>query len=292
MTKRFNPNHIKLIWDFINGKINLVDYIRRRGLSKNEKLEEINYIVNHNDYMLNEYLSKLSIGLRCKAFKALLNLTDIEIEHCVDFRKSSIGYFISNNIMTDKVISTRLDVICRLAIVFDLPYRYLVHHSIGYEMNYSFEEYDALQVQTKNLQELVEEILVIGYKNKRNIFGVKIINDFFKAGGKKELYTRVDIREGFFTIEIHLENLANINNPELLRLEKSLGVKNEIYIRNAFLRDNKKLYILIPFNETIQHNVNYLQSEFLWRNIANGLNVEIMEKIMKIEEEESKVNFD
>ncbi len=289
--KGFNPDHIKLIWKFISGEINLEDYIRRRGLNKNEKLFELNYLVNDNDYMLNEFLAKASIGLRCNAMKGLFNLTDLDIESCIDFRKSSIGYFIKNNIKPDKVISTRLDVICRLAVVFDLPYRYLIHHSIGYEMNFSFEEYEALQVQTKNLQELVEEILVNGNKNKRNIFGVKIINDFFKAGGKKELYTRVDIRKGFFTIEIHLENLANINNPELLRLEKSLGVKNEMYIRSAFLRDNKKLCILIPFNETIQHNVNYLQSEFLWRNIANGLNTEIMEKIMKIEEE-SKVNFD
>ena len=196
--------------------------------------------------------------------------------------------------MPDKVVSTRLDVICRLAIVFDLPFRYLAHNYTEYEMIHSFSEYDALQVKTKNLQELIEEIsleIKSGIKSKRNIYGAKIVNDFFEAGRKTELYSRVDIRKEFFTIEIHFENEANINTRELLKLEELLGVKNEIYIRDAFLRDNKKLYILIPLVESLQHNVIYLQKEFLWRNVLNGLNTEVMEKVKRIEEEESKVNL-
>lgn len=293
--KGFDPNDIRLILKFNSGEINHEDYSKRRGLGKNEKLVELNYLVNDNHYMLNEFLSNISIGLRCVAMKGLFNLTDIDIETCVDFRKSSIGYFIKNNKMPEKVVSTRLDVICRLSIVFDLPFRYLAHNYTEYEMVHSFSEYDALQVETKNLQELIGEILLemkSGIKSKRNIYGVKIVNDFFKAGRKKELYSRVDIRREFFTVEIHLENEANINNPELLKLEKSLGVKNEIYIRNAFLRDNKKLYILIPLVEALQHNVIYLPKEFLWRNVLNGLNTEVMEKVKRIEEDESKVNFD
>ncbi len=292
--KGLNPDHIKLIWELISGKITFEDYLRRRGLSKNEKLVELNYLVNDNVYMLNEFLSNISIGLRCNAMKGLFNLSDLDIENCVDFRKSSIGYFIKNNIMPDNVISTRLDVICRLAIVFDLPFRYLAHYT-KYEMLYSFAEYDALQIETKNLRLLIEEILLeakSGIKSNRNIYGVKIVNDFFKAGRKTELYSRVDIRKEFFTIEIHLENVANINNPELLNLEKSLGVKNEIYIRDAFLRDNKKLYILIPFAEDLQHNVINLPKEFLWRNVLNSLNTETMEKIRNFEVEASKINFD
>lgn len=292
--KGFNPYHIKLIYKYIDDEISLEDFIRRRELNKNEKLNELNYFVNDNVYMLNEFLAKVPIGLRCNAMKGIFNLTDIDIEGCIDFRKSTIGYFIKENILPDKVISNRFDFLCRLAIVFDLPFRYLTLNKIEYEMIYSFFEFDALQVKTKNLHELIEEILIeikSEDKNKRNIYGVKILNNFFRAGKKTELYTRVDIRKEFFTIEIYLENEANINTHELLKLEKSLKVENEMYIRNSFLRDIKKLYILIPLIEAFQHNVYYLPKEFLWTNVLNR-NTKTMEKIKQIEEEESKINFD
>jgi len=83
--KGFNLYHVRRILEFNSGKINLEDYLKRRGLSKNEKLVELNYLVNDNQYMLNEFLFNISIGLRCITMKTLFNLTDIDIETCVDF---------------------------------------------------------------------------------------------------------------------------------------------------------------------------------------------------------------
>ena len=293
--KGFDLVYIKLIWKLIKGEINFEEYLRRRGLSKNDNLGEINYIINDNHFLLNEFLSNISIGLRCRVMKGIFKLTNRDIDSFIDFRKSSIGYFINENMLLNKdseIVSQRntsLELIYDLAIIFDLPFRYLANTYTKYEMMYSFEEYNTPKIKVKNLHELIEETLLEMNnvdENKRNIFGVKIVNDFFEAGEKKYLYTRIDIREEFFTIEIHLENEANINSSELLKLENSIVVKHEIFIRNAFLRYNKKLYILIPLNASLKPNVVYLQEEYLWRNVLYSLKKETLKTL-----EEEEINI-
>jgi len=110
--------------------------------------------------------------------------------------------------MPDKVVSTRLDVICRLAIVFDLPFRYLAHNYTEYEMIHSFSEYDALQVKTKNLQELIEEIsleIKSGIKSKRNIYGAKIVNDFLKLVEKQSFILELILEKNFSPLKYILK---------------------------------------------------------------------------------------
>lgn len=43
--KGFDLGHIKLIWNLNNGKISFEEYLTRRGLSPNDNLGEINYLV-------------------------------------------------------------------------------------------------------------------------------------------------------------------------------------------------------------------------------------------------------
>ena len=288
--KGFELDHIKLIWNLNKGEINFEEYLRRRGLNKNYNLWELKYIVNDNQYMLNEFLAKISIGLRCRAMKGLLNLTNRDIENFTNFRKSTIGYFISDNMLQNKdrdnesQRNTSIELIYDLAIIYDIPFRYLANNYTKYEMINTFEEYNTRKIKVKKLHEVIEEISVNiknGFNKKRHFYGVKIINDFFDAGEKKFLYTRVDIREKFFIIEIHLENEANINSLELLKLEKLIGLKHEIYIRNAFLRNNKKLYILIPFDGTLKPDVIYLHKDFLWRNVLYNLKDQTLKNLEK-----------
>lgn len=288
--KGFDLKNINLIRDLNSGQINFEEYLIRRRLSRNDNLGELNYIVNDNHYMLNEYLSNISIGLRCRVMKGLFNLTNRDVDNFIDFRKSSIGYFISENMSLNKdseIVTQRntsLELIYDLAIVYDLPFRYLANSYTKYEMIYSFAEYNTPKIKVKKLHNLIEEIIfkmTNETKNKRNIFGVKIENDFFEAGGKKYLYARVDLREKFFTIEIYLENEANINSLELLKLEKSIRMKNEIFIRDAFLRDKKKVYILISLDKAFKKNIIYLQDEFLWRNVLSNLKNETLDILRK-----------
>ncbi|MGE7922684.1 hypothetical protein ACQKND_05835 [Viridibacillus arvi] len=110
-----------------------------------------------------------------------------------------------------------------------------------------------------------EILILINWKN-RNIYGAKIENEFLKYE-KMFLNTRIDIRENFFTVEIHLENEASINYRELVKLESSLKLKSEIFIRNAFLRENKKLYILISIDDSFIPSITQLDERFLWRNM-------------------------
>lgn len=285
--KGFDLDNIKLIWKLNMGVINFKQYLKRRGLNKNEILRELNYIVNDNQYMFNEFLSNISIGLRCRAMKGIFELTNSDLNLSTDFAKSNFGYFIQDNMEINKDSSemaqriTSLQMINELAIIFDLPFRYLAYPYTKYQMMNDFSEYTIPKITEKNLYKLIEEILIEiknGSKVKRNIFGVRIENDF-QAGDDKFLYSRVDIREKFFTIEIHLENHANINSLELLNIEKSLDIRNEIYIRDAFLRDNKKLCILIPIEDGVKPVVNYLSKDLLWRNVLYNLRKETLKKL-------------
>ena len=151
--KVFNLDHIKLIWSLIKGETKFEEYLRKRGLSKNGKFEDINFFVNDNYYMINEFLAMVSIGLRCRAMKGLFSLTDSDIEKFTDFRKSTVGYFISGNMMMNKnseIVSQRktsLELIYDLAIIFDLPFRYLTDTCTKYEMIYSFTEYNTPKIK-------------------------------------------------------------------------------------------------------------------------------------------------
>ncbi|MGG0667439.1 hypothetical protein ABE073_02815 [Lederbergia citrisecunda] len=300
MTKKgFDLDNIKLIWKLNMGEINFAQYLRRRGLSKNGVLGELNYIVNDNQYMLNEFLSNISIGLRCRAMKGIFNLSNRDFELFSQFGKSAVAYFIQDNmelkdgdIMAQR--NTSLELINELAIIYDLPFRYLAYPYTKYQMMNDFSEYNTPKITVKNLYKLIEKILIEmrnGPKIKRKIFGVKIENDF-QAGDDKFLNTRVDIREKFFTIEIHLENSANINSLEILNIEKSLDIRNEIYIRDAFLRDNKKLCIFIPIEDGFKPVVNYLSQDLLWRNVLYNLRKETLEKLDKEDVSKLLSNFE
>ncbi|MDN4607169.1 hypothetical protein [Sporosarcina highlanderae] len=251
--KGFDLNHIELILKFNMDEIDYPQYFRRRDLSKNGHLSELNYIVNDNQHMLNEFLSKISVGLRCRAMKGIFKLTNRDLEVMSGFGKSAIGYFIQDNmeLNKDSIVmaqrNTSLEMLNNLAIILDLPFRYLAYQCTKYQMINDFSEYNTPKIKVRNLYHLIEETLFElknEPKKKRNIFGVRIENEF-QTGENKYLNTRVDIREKFFTIEIHLENHANLNSVDLINLEGALDKSNEIYIRDAFLRDNKKLCILI-----------------------------------------------
>lgn len=286
-------DNIKRIQQLIKKEINIQEYLKRRGLSKYDNLKELKYIVNNNQYLLDEFLSIISIGLRCRAMKGLFDLIDDEIASFIDFSSSQISHFIRRNMeynSESQLISNRttsLEMIYDLAIILDLPLRYLENTSTEYEMINSFTEYKTPKVKKTNLNKLIEEILIeMNQKSrlKRRIFGVRIKNNFFNAGDSKHIFARVDIREKFFTIEMHLENKANINYSELLKLEESIGMKNEIYIRDSFLRANQKLYILISLEDNKEQNIVYLNKDFLWRNVLFELKDE---ELM----EEKEINF-
>ena len=93
------------------------------------------------------------IGLRCRAMKGLFSLTNRDIEKFIDFGKSSLGYFIRDNMKLNKdseIVSQRktsLELIYDLAIIFDLPFRYLADTYTKYEMIYSFTEYNTPKIK-------------------------------------------------------------------------------------------------------------------------------------------------
>ncbi|QFG00366.1 hypothetical protein PB01_17000 [Psychrobacillus glaciei] len=293
---KIEVDNIKRFQQLIKEEISFPEYLKKRGLSKYDNLKELKYIVNNNQYLLDGFLSIISIGLRCRVMKGLFDLIDDEIELFIDFSSSQISDFIRKNLEYNResqVISQRTtsqEMIYDLAIVLDLPSRYLENTSAEYEMINSFTEYKTSKIKKMNLNGLIGEILFEMNQTsrlKRRIFGVKIKNNFFDAGNSRHLFARVDIRENFFTIEMHLVNKANINYPELKKLEESVGMKSEIFIRDAFLRTNQKLCILISIEDNKDQNIVYLNKDLLWRNVLFEMKDEELTKLM----EEKEINI-
>lgn len=261
--------HLKLIGELIKGEINIDEYSLERGKHRTEKLSELKLIVNDKPDMFNLYLARVPVGMRINAMKAIFALTNEEISRNTEFSKTRIGDFIRENNDFESINFFSFRLIYQLSIIFDLPHRYFTDVSPEYLIFTSFDEYERKVIKKLTLQNIVEETMTGLIKKprwNRDIFGVKIKNDFLDYENKY-LNARVDIRQKFFTIEIHLENESSINYHELLKLENSIKLKNEIFIRNAFLRANKKLCILIAINESFTPSVTYLCERFLWRNM-------------------------
>ncbi|BDH61838.1 hypothetical protein MTP04_19680 [Lysinibacillus sp. PLM2] len=274
--KGFDLRDINLLQKLVIGDLSFPEYLSKRGLSKFDNFKELKYIVNDNQILLDNFLSKISIGARCRALKGIFELTNKEIEKISSHAESSISNFITENmdynIDSKKVIqrNNSIDLQFDLSIILDLPFWYLAYSYTKYDMYKTFIEYERPNIKSyegfTELIKVIDNIYQTSQKPMRSIFGVKIINNYFVAGKMQELYTRVDIRDTYYTVEIHLANKANINFKELKNIESIFGTTN-IYIRNAFLRDNPKLIILMNKAKIKNPKITYLQTDFLWTNV-------------------------
>lgn len=261
--------HLRLADDLVKGNLSVNKYIVQRGLTSRVTLNEVIYLVN-NPINYNLFLYSLTIGGRCLAMKQILELTNRQIAEVAYFSKTTIGDFISGNIdleLDSKAIQTRdfsILLIYRLAIILDIPIRYLANNRVSYKLDTIFDEYEVAEIEKINFMELVDlatSFVNDGLSNRqRKIMGVKTLNEFFEYEDKY-LYTRVDIREKWFTIEVHILNQSSINFVEINKLREHLDEECHVFIGDSFLRANKKINIVIPVKNDI--NEILLRSSYL-----------------------------
>lgn len=277
-----DPDYLQLIGKLNREEINFEKYLKRRGLNKAKKLtklSEITSLINENPNILNLFLSKVSIGVRCLVMKAIFDLNGRQIEDNVSLVRSSVGDFIKKNIEIVEMneyqnsISSRnfsAEFIRELSIIFDLPYRYLSDQYAEFKLINTFEEYERINIKTSSLKEIINEsILELNEKQiNRKIYGIKLKNSFVDNANVLYFYTRIDVREKFFTVEVFLENAQVIKMntlKQIMNILKSLNVSGKIYYREAFLRDNKKLIIMIWIEEDFP-KPHYLNENLLLEN--------------------------
>ncbi|MCH7322508.1 hypothetical protein LZ480_11450 [Solibacillus sp. MA9] len=279
LTKHY-ADYLIMIVELIKGEIDFEGYFKKRGINQKVILNEVKFILN-NPIMFNLFLSKISIGVRCMAMKAIFDLNNRQI---VDLSyslsqtynsKTTIGDFINDYL--DESISSNLnkkrtynaELYYDLSIILDIPFRYLIDPVVLYKMTGSFDEYDREKIKLYKFKDLVVELLMISKNltgNERKISGIKIKKeDFFEFG--EDLKTRIDIREKHFTIEIHIENESDIEYSKILKLKKLLKVHCKVYIRDGFLRENKKLVFLVILDDSINPDISYLRNELLFENL-------------------------
>lgn len=272
MLNDLEPDYLKLIVSLVKDEINYEKYSIKRGLKPRLKLNEVKYLLTANPILLNIFLGKLTIGARCLVMKSIFDLNDRQlVELSREYNsKSSIGNFIKNNLTNEskdlsiKSVKTSMDFVNDLSIILDIPSRFLANPNTVYKMTSAFDEYDQEKVQKVTFKELIEDALCKTRKmigEQRTVFGVKIIHNDFILLDEGLVNTRVDIRAKYFTIECHFKNEASVSYSNILKLRKIIGRRSEIYIRNAFLRTNKKLIILIASDNFVIPNISYLDKE-------------------------------
>ena len=262
---------------FNKGEINIEIYSKERGISKRDKLPELyefrQIIIGYPD-MLNLFLGQTSIGIRCMVMKAIFELNDRQLAGIIGCSKSTISDFINGNLTINSdpnVNPSRnfsANMICKLSIICDLPYRYLSDSQAEYNLVNSFHEYERVTIEKISLIKLVERTIEDTMRNSqsnRMIFGVRLENVFFPNGNY--LNARVDIRQSFFTVEIHFKDDTIISRQVINKIESSIKRKSKIYYRNTFMRNNNKLYILISVDDSYFPVLPYLNDNLLIDNL-------------------------
>lgn len=284
MTKTIKEHYCDLVGKYNNGEISLEEYYKERGISYNEKLprlDEFNTILLNNSQMINLFLGNVPIGVRCMVMKVVFDLTDRQLVEMLRLMKprtieskSTLINFIKDNLIIknkNEITSNRnfsYMMILNLAIILDTPVRFLADQNAEYIMNNSFDEYARDIIEEKSLKQLIDEILTEineTPKFKRKIFGVKIYNYYFREE-RSILYTRVDMRENFFILEIYLAKETIVNIKSINKIKNDLKLESEIYYRDAFMRDNKKLCFLISIGDSEKQSVPYLTKNDLLNN--------------------------
>ncbi|WP_342541908.1 hypothetical protein MHH33_12625 [Paenisporosarcina sp. FSL H8-0542] len=271
-------DYLKLISSFIKGEMNFEKYFSERGLTPSGKLTEVKHLLNANPLIFDHFLSKLTIGVRCLVMKTVFDLDDRELIEMSEIynSKTTISKFIRSNFTNESQDSTiknpqfKIELLYDLAIILDIPFRYLANPDTLFDYIDSFDEYDRNNIQRVSFKELIEDAankskVMVG--DQRKIYGVKVKQDDFLLLGEGILNTRVDIRARYFTIEIHIKNDANLKYPVFLKLQRLINARSRIYIREAFLRLNKKLIFLITIDDSYIPDITYLNNDLLADNI-------------------------
>ncbi len=272
MLNDLEPDYLRLICSFIKEEINFEKYSNKRGLTPRVKLNEVKYLLTANPMLLNLFLAKLTIGARCLVMKSIFDLNDRQIEELSPAynSKTSISNFIRSNFtneskdLTFKKGKNTIDFVNDLSIILDIPSRFLANPNALYKMTSTFDEYDQEKIQIVTFKKLIEDAICKNQKmigEQRTVFGVKINHSDFVLLDEGLVNTRVDIRAKYFTIECHIKNEAILSYSNILKLQKLIGGKSEIYIRDAFLRTNKKLIILVTTDYSVIPNISYLGQE-------------------------------
>ena len=273
-------DYLIMIGKLIKGEIDFETYFKRRGINPKVKLTEVKILIN-KPIMFNLYFSKVSIGVRCMIMKAVFDLNNrqiVDISYSMSKTynsKTTIGDFITNHLVNSTDISLNkkrtysIELYYDLSVILDIPFRYIADADTNYKMVGNFDEYDRGKVKLYTFEQLVNESFIeskniIG--DDRKVLGVKIKNENFFSF-ELDLKTRVDIRDRYFTIEIHIENESSLDYSKILKLKSLIKVHCKIYIRNAFLRENKKLIFLVILDDSVNPNISYLRDDQLVDNL-------------------------
>jgi DNA-binding transcriptional MerR regulator len=237
--------HLSRAEELIRGEKSFEEYSLKRGITSKVKLDEMHFL-SLNSINFNLFIENVTVGCRFLAMKALLHLKIADIVANSGYSKTTIYDFINDNLQVNQYRYFSDNLVYHLSIILDLPYKYFMSHSIRTKIN-SYDEYELESITTVSFEKalcLINSKLKDTKKSNREIFGLIIENSIFKYE-VGYLFTRVDIRRNWYTIEIYLSNPLSINNHALKEMLKFTNGESQFFIRDAFLREGKKLILRV-----------------------------------------------
>ncbi|MGB5945312.1 hypothetical protein [Paenisporosarcina sp.] len=252
--QKIDPNikfYFELAEKLRKDEVTIEEYFSERDMTPRTKLVELELLLK-DEIRFNLFLDKLTVGSRCIVMKNTFGLSTSQLTKITKVARSTISDFIKDSLVVSQPMEAKrnynVHLIYYLAIIFDIPYKYLMFNKINDKDNSGFDEYELGESETTVLVDLVQRTKTLKEdlrNGERNIFGARVYNQFF-VEEKKYLYTRVDIKErDWIIIEFYISNPLSFSQEALMKLKSTLKEQTKIFIRKAFLRDGYKLVLLI-----------------------------------------------
>lgn len=286
--KGYEPKQIKAAISFAIGEITLEELEGFQPTGKGKKWKHMKYIKNHS-FLWYQLLEELPVHYR---LKALLDSEELSIDNLDQHMLITNAEDYINKKDFLKNLKGIPNTLLKLAILFDVPLRFIIGLSTNVLGTSIFEEYDYLiQSERKEISELIE--WTIEHNTYRNVQGFIIDNS------KKELpfinnnkaYVRVDKNETFFRFEIFLVSNPFPNYNEIKQILKYFkGLIKYVFKEDCVLRNMPKLTLIGTYSYSAVSDVfeNYISGVIKQHSVKQiypytlkGLDEKKLEEIRK-----------
>jgi transcriptional regulator with XRE-family HTH domain len=244
-----HKDKIKAAYEFALGEITTLEEFERKHPAEEMKWDHLKMFKKY-PYLWGQFIEKLPVPYR---IKACMDAEGFSVEQL----RKYMGITVNDYIIKEKFEKMKnkgiQHTLLKLAIVFDLPLKYLRGFDTKLLVVEDFEEYDHLIVNNKiSLTKVIE--LTLSEESNRNIQGFIIDNSNKEISfiHKDNAYIRVEKNIYYFRFEIFLVSKPDATAYQIEELLKQFqGSVRYIFKEDSLLRKIPKLTLIGTYKNTI-----------------------------------------
>ncbi|WLR56675.1 hypothetical protein LC048_07240 [Mesobacillus subterraneus] len=246
--KGYQTDQVRAANEFALGEITLEKFLRFHPIGRGYKWKHMVF-VRRQSFIWHQLIERLPVPFRLKAY---LDSEDLSVPYLRENMQITSGNYINiknYELMIEEGLQTTL---LKLAVVLDIPIRYLRGFDTSELVVADFDEYDYLIMDNK--QSFSE---IVSWTLKRDI--CRIIEGFIVDNSEKEIpfvhknhvYVRVDKNVNFFRFEIFLESRPYASVGQIKELLNAFqGSVKYVYKEESLLRKVPKLTFIGIYKNT------------------------------------------